>query len=75
MEDKQIIYKHVFGSEYGKIVLSDLVALCFGTVTTFSSDPLEFARREGKREVLLEILTMLKVDLGEVFDEYLEELV
>lgn len=67
------MYRAVFNNEGGRVVLSDLNALCCGTDTTFNPCPYEHARMAGRREVFLELMTMLKVDINGVFDEYLED--
>ena len=79
-KDKQNMYKLVFGNEAGRTVLTDLNIFCFGTSTTMGAaidemgriDALELARREGRREVFLQVINMLKCDIGQVYDEYVE---
>lgn len=48
--------------------LSDLSNKCFGTQSTFSSDAMQMARNEGRREVLLYILAYLKITIENLYD-------
>ena len=74
MKDKVTDYRLTFGNEAGKTVLADLRNFCFATKTTFNGgktanqtlDPLYLARMEGRREVFLQVMGILKVD----FDDY-----
>lgn len=65
------IYKNVFNSDGGKLVLEDLRRRCYAhTSTSLDSDGVnvladEMQRNEGKRMVLLMIETFLDVDLEE----------
>lgn len=52
-------YRRIFASEDGKIIWDDLAKAHYMTSSTFSSDPLELARREGERNVLLRIWSIL----------------
>ena len=54
-------YQTFFTSEYGKQVLWDMIAAHHVMSSTFVKlDPLEMAMREGERNVILRILTILK---------------
>lgn len=55
-------YKVVFGSEAGERVLYDLMRSAHVLSTTFSVEPCEMAMREGERNIVLRILTVLKMD-------------
>lgn len=68
LRSKQTTYKLVFGNEMGKKVLSDLRDFCFATKSTFDSDPQEMARREGRREVFMQIMNIIKVDYASYYD-------
>lgn len=68
IKDKRAVYIQVFKNEAAKEVLSDLRTFCCATKTTFAKDPMEFARNEGRREVFLQIMNMIKVDFDEVYD-------
>lgn len=70
LKDKQVIYRQVFGSEAGKEVLRDLNVFCNGT-KAHKGDNIE--RQEGRREVFLQIMRMVKIDIIEVFEEYIED--
>jgi hypothetical protein len=54
--------------ESGKQVLGDLRAFCGATKSNYSSDALEMARMEGRREVFNRITNYLKID----YDDYYE---
>lgn len=56
-------YRRAFGSEHGKRVLYDLMNEHFFIRSTYSKgDPMELAYREGQRQVLLRIFTVLKFE-------------
>lgn len=71
--DKHVIYKKVFGNEYGRQVIEDLNIFCNGTRTHNTNDPMELMRLEGRREVLLQIMTVMKIDVSALFDEYTDD--
>lgn len=75
LKDKQSLYRQVLGNEAGRELLSDLNVFCFGTKTTLagSVDVIELARREGRREVFLQIMRMLKVDIHDIYEEYVDD--
>jgi hypothetical protein len=57
-------YKELFNSDVGKIVLEDLKKRCFVNQTTFTAgDAYHTAFKEGKRYVILQILSMLNTDM------------
>ncbi|WP_374414282.1 hypothetical protein [Novosphingobium colocasiae] len=63
------VYRWLFGhpegglSPVGEMVLWDLRRFCHaGDATVFNTDPLEMARREGRREVFVRIQNMLSLD-------------
>ena len=69
LKDKRSVYLQVFGSEAAREVLSDLRATCFATKTTFvKGDPDQTLINEGRRQVFMDIMTMMKVD----FEDYYE---
>jgi hypothetical protein len=59
-------YKRTFNSEQGKRVLYDLFSAHYMLGSSFSKDPHEIAFREGQRQVLLRILTILKTNPEEM---------
>ena len=55
------IYKIVFGSDHGKLVMEDLEKRChFMSTTNVKGDSHESAYMEGQRSVLLFIKSMLQ---------------
>ena len=68
IKDKRTAYINTFKNEAGKEVLADLRGFCFGTKTSFDSDPLIMARNEGRREVFLQIMNIMKVDFEEYYN-------
>lgn len=66
---KQWGYRQAFDNEAGKIVLADLRIYCHATKTAFSSDPLEMARIEGRREVFMRVMDFLKVDYDTIYNQ------
>ena len=59
--DLAIDYKAVFSSEEGERVLFDLMKNNFMLAPTFTSCEHEMALREGSRNAILRILSILKV--------------
>lgn len=60
--DKIQAYKDVFGSPKGKEVLKHLAVYCGLLRTSFvANDPMSIARLEGRREVILEIINIIRM--------------
>lgn len=55
-------YQEVFAGPQGQIVLEDLMRTHFILGPTFSKDVHEMVLREGERNVILRILSLLKMD-------------
>lgn len=55
-------YVSTFRTPHGSRVLHDLISNHHVLGPVFSTDPLEMARKEGERNVVLRILTELNVD-------------
>ncbi len=68
MKERLDRYKRVFGSEDGKAVLADLAKEC-GVFTTHVKgkviDPNYMMFKEGERNVVLRIITVLEYDLND----------
>ena len=67
MNDKQIVYNKVFDNEYGKEVLADLRAVSYATKGMSQLMQMAVmthlaAINEGKRQMFLEIMTIMKID-------------
>lgn len=56
-------YQTVFGNPQGQKVLHDLMSIHGILNSTFDKDPYEMARKEGERNVVLRILSVLNVDI------------
>ena len=56
-------FKATFGSEAGKRVLADLARLCYLTDSTFSENPYLTAVNEGRRQVMLHIQSVMRLDV------------
>ena len=72
LREKQGQYKQVFGNPVGKEVLKDLNRFCYGTKTT-AGRPESIERLEGRREVWLQIMSLMKISFEDVYDEYLDD--
>lgn len=59
---KNELYRTFLTTADGKEFLSFLAKDCFFSRSTFSSDPLQMAKNEGKREAFLEILRLSEQD-------------
>jgi len=55
-------YQHVFGGEQGQRVLEDLRKFCGVYRTSFTNDPYTCIYNEGRRDVVLRIERMVKLD-------------
>lgn len=60
-------YQLAFGTPAGEAVLADLVAFCRGVDTTYSRDPRDHARYEGRREVLLRIQQHINIPSDKLY--------
>ncbi len=58
-------YKELFESENGKVVLSDLQNYCHMFHSTYEKDTNTTMLNEGKRNVLLYILSYTNIDLSQ----------
>lgn len=65
-------YQAIFNGEIGRAVLWDLMEASGVLRPVFSKDPYEMAFNEGKRNLVLQILTYLDVDVKK-FDEMINE--
>lgn len=57
-------------------IISDLRKFCNATKSNFSTEPLEMARMEGRREVFMRIANFLNVDFSDIYnyeEDYLED--
>lgn len=60
--DKVLAFKNVFGTPEGKKVLATLSNFCGLMRTSYATnDPMAIARNEGRREVILEIISILRM--------------
>ena len=63
-------YQEVFNSAKGKEVLFDLMRSHHMMGSSFDKDHAEHARREGERNVVLRILSLLQVDAMDLANKY-----
>lgn len=59
-------YKSVFKTDLGKRVLFDLMLNSNMMRSSFSTDPLEMARKEGERNMCLRVLKIVGTDIKEL---------
>lgn len=74
-KQRQLItdYKHVFGTEQGRRVLHDMMKAHFMiSPTHVKNDALGTSYNEGMRNVVLRILSFIKMDVAR-FDELLKQ--
>lgn len=69
---RQLLYKELFESDSGKVVLKDLVERHRVLYSSFQPDPLASAFLEGRKAVVLDILRFLNVDLQYLQDSMKE---
>lgn len=70
--DQTINYQSVFSGPEGEKVLFDLMRTHHVIGSSFSKDPYETAFKEGERNVILRILTIMKTDV-ETLKKRIEE--
>lgn len=71
LKDKQVVYRQVFKIEAAKEVLADLRAFCYATQSMLDApdiSAMELARREGRREVFMQIMNMLEYDYKDYYE-------
>ena len=76
IQDISKSFRLAFGNEAGKDVLTELNIFCNGTRSHKAKDGFELAHLEGRREVLMHIMSLVKADIpeiDEVFDEFIDE--
>jgi len=66
MEEKHNLYKRFFDSEDGREVLADLKKDCYFNGSTYAPEALAMAYREGMRNVVLHIVTMIELNTEEM---------
>lgn len=66
-------YQELFKLPIGKNVLKDLVKTHYVLSSTFDGDSHLMALREGERNVVLRILSILKVDVLELYKKIEEQ--
>lgn len=73
-KQKILDYKAVFGTEQGKRVLHDLLVYSnfLQPTLTSNNDPIEMAFNEGKRNVILRVLSFGRMDIRDI-DKLIEE--
>ena len=67
--DQVASYQVVFNSEEGKKVLYDMMKVHHVFGSTFSKDPYETALKEGERNTVLRILSILQIDSQKLLDD------
>lgn len=73
IDARQRAYKQAFGGESGKEVLKDLAVFCGSQRSSYSSDALEMAFREGRREVFLRIQQHINISEDDIWKLYQRE--
>lgn len=61
--ERAIAYREIFETEKGKLILADLIDHCGLFRNTYVGDVNTMMINEGKRNVLLYILSILNIDL------------
>jgi hypothetical protein len=73
LKAKEGAFRLALGNENAKTVLADLRVFCHATKSTFSDNPLEMARLEGRREVFNRIMNFLKINYSDYYNYEEEE--
>jgi hypothetical protein len=67
ISEVQKYYRATFNDEQGRLVLGDLAKFCYATQTTYAAGK-NHEVLEGRRQVFLRIMDMLKIDIEEVYN-------
>jgi hypothetical protein len=67
--DQVFLYQSVFNSDDGKKVLFDMMKVHHVFGSTFSKDPYETALKEGERNTVLRILSILQIDPEKLLED------
>lgn len=59
-------YQRTFNSEHGQRVLYDMMNEHYFMRSSFDPNPYEMAFREGQKNVILRVMTILKLDLVKI---------
>jgi len=68
LKETQKAFRLTFGNETAKDVLAELRVFCNATTTTYNGDTNQMLIDEGRRQVFLYIMSMLKVDVEQVYE-------
>lgn len=68
LKDLEVAYRHTFGNEMAKSVLSDLRIYCHATKTTYAGDRDAMLINEGRRQVFYHIMNLLKYDFSDIYN-------
>ena len=72
--ENQQLYRRVFDTVDGKMVLEDLAKRCFENYTSFdANNPYQTSFNEGRRSVYKHIINLLNRDLKELLEELTKE--
>jgi hypothetical protein len=66
---KQQLYKRVFDTVEGRLVMADLEKRCFVTRTTYSDNAGQMAFSEGRRSVYMFIKDLVDKDIQSIIEE------
>jgi len=67
--DQVANYQSIFNSDEGKKVLYDMMKVHYVIGSTFSKDPYETALKEGERNTVLRILSILQIDPQKLLED------
>lgn len=70
--DRVLAYQQTFNSESGKKVLLDLIKQHHVISSSFDKDPYVMALKEGEKNTVLRILSILQVDASNMLDKLKE---
>ena len=67
--ENQMLYRRVFDSADGKLVLADLKKRCCIATTTYSPEPGQWGINEGRRSIYMYIVNMIEKDLKQIIED------
>lgn len=70
--DRILAYQQAFNTEAGKKVLLDLIRQHHVISSSFDKDPYVMALKEGEKNTVLRILSILQIDAGSMMEKLKE---
>ncbi len=70
LREIKVNFERVFKSSDGEVILSVLGTECFPEIGCYESDPYKMSYNEGKRYMLMKILSLSDMSMEEFLEQY-----